>query len=265
MCKKLLFLLVLICAVTSAQQTNNPKQTLNQVNQTSLIPNPGQQNPKEEYFAYSSGMNIQTNNDEEADILSVVNSWIQATMDKSSDIGDFYTKYLEFYYTFGTTTRQKVVNDKVKFFNKWDTIDLSISNVNILDKGLIENVGYVYEVIYNKNFEVENLTSQRSMTGEVKSELELVSDHGGYLICGEKDLRTIHLKKLSGRQSDNYKPEAPTETEPTDANYQYNKGRAAAEVLLRYIKTHPNSQEAADQKRVVELAKELQQRLKEGK
>lgn len=134
-------------------------------------------------------------NDEDKSIKDELDSWIKSTMEKSSSIGEYYSKNLEYYYTWGKTTRQKVVDDKEDYFKKWDKINLSISDVQITDKGFMDNIGYVFEVIYNKNFEVENFTSKKRMSGEVKSKLGLVSDHGGYLIFGEVDLLTIHLEE----------------------------------------------------------------------
>ncbi|MHB8581411.1 MAG: DUF7948 domain-containing protein [Ignavibacteriaceae bacterium] len=57
MLKRLLFLSFLFCATVSAQQTTNPQQTLNQVNQTSFIPNQGQWNPEVKFLARIGGMN----------------------------------------------------------------------------------------------------------------------------------------------------------------------------------------------------------------
>ena len=55
MCKKLLFLFVLMCAAAGAQQTTNPQQTLNQVSQTYFIPNQGQWSPEVKYLARIGG------------------------------------------------------------------------------------------------------------------------------------------------------------------------------------------------------------------
>ena len=50
MSKRLLFLFLLVCAVASAQQSNNPQQALSQVNQTFVIANQCLWNPKTKYF-----------------------------------------------------------------------------------------------------------------------------------------------------------------------------------------------------------------------
>ena len=56
--RKLLFLLLLLYAATlTAQQSSNPQQTLNQINQTFFIPNQGQWNPEVKYLARIGGMN----------------------------------------------------------------------------------------------------------------------------------------------------------------------------------------------------------------
>ena len=57
MLKKLLLLIVCVCAVAIAQQAANPQQTLNQVSQTYFIPNQGQWNPEVKYLARIGGMN----------------------------------------------------------------------------------------------------------------------------------------------------------------------------------------------------------------
>ena len=58
MIKKLLFLLVLVCAAASVQQAANPQQALNQVNGTFFISNQGQWNPEVKYLAYIGRMNV---------------------------------------------------------------------------------------------------------------------------------------------------------------------------------------------------------------
>ncbi len=50
MLKKLPFFFILIYAAASAQQSNNPRQALNQVNQTFVIANQCLWNPKTKYF-----------------------------------------------------------------------------------------------------------------------------------------------------------------------------------------------------------------------
>ena len=55
--KKLLFLFVLMCEEARAQQSPNPQQTPNQVNQNFFIPNHGQWNPEVKYLARTGGMN----------------------------------------------------------------------------------------------------------------------------------------------------------------------------------------------------------------
>jgi hypothetical protein len=50
MLKRLLFLSLRSCAAASAQQTTNPQQALNQVNQTFVIANQCLWNPNTKYF-----------------------------------------------------------------------------------------------------------------------------------------------------------------------------------------------------------------------
>ena len=55
--KKLLFLIVLFCAILIARQTYNPKQTNIQIGQTFFIPNQGQWNPEVKFLTRIGGMN----------------------------------------------------------------------------------------------------------------------------------------------------------------------------------------------------------------
>ena len=57
MIKKLLFLLVLVCAAASVQQAANPQQALNQVSRTFFIQNKVQWNPEVKYLARIGVMN----------------------------------------------------------------------------------------------------------------------------------------------------------------------------------------------------------------
>lgn len=144
----------------------------------------------EELKNNNSGENRQNDEQIAGDlILNKLNSLIKETKQKKNEIRRFYADDVN-YYKGGLISANKVMKDKISFFNRWDRIDLTIDNIKI---SRINNNKYV--CYYDKNFLSESFSPYKSYSGKVKSYLIFEYIGGEWLITTENDEKIYYTNK----------------------------------------------------------------------
>ncbi len=122
-------------------------------------------------------------------IVSFLDRWLDATINKDRNIGRFYGDKVD-YYNWGQSPVSKVLGDKFSNFKKWDKVDLRYENLEI--ESVADNV---YTVTFDKYFETENFAKNQTYSGKVKSRVKLMSHLDDFKVICEKDDRVYYTNK----------------------------------------------------------------------
>ncbi len=115
--------------------------------------------------------------------------WIEETNNKSITIEKYYADYVE-YYTWGFTSKSKLLEDKFYFYKKWDNCLISTDNIQIEEVNQNK-----YNCYYDKYVECENYSNGKKFNAKLKSFLALENFNGNWKITIEKDPETYYLNK----------------------------------------------------------------------
>ena len=128
------------------------------------------------------------NSDETSIIKNKLNSWNNDLSNKHSDVSSYYADNV-YYYSWGSTPRSKLIEDKIYFFKRWDLINLNLENINV------NKDGEKYICRYDKSVKCENYSNGKSYTAKLASKLVFEKIAGDWKITEELDEKTYFLNK----------------------------------------------------------------------
>lgn len=126
--------------------------------------------------------------DVKKEVSDLINSWKSASesLDLDSHIGN-YADTVD-YYNKSKVGKSFVRSDKQKAYNKYDDIEINISNLKITLDAKGENATAVFDKAWH--FENDEKTSE----GKVQSQLKLSKINNQWKITSEKDLKVYFVK-----------------------------------------------------------------------
>jgi ketosteroid isomerase-like protein len=112
--------------------------------------------------------------------------WAESTRDRDIDEHmKFYADRLEFYYSRAMPASQ-VRDDRERAFNRYDKIDVKLTNVQVTP----DPTGERATAVFDKTWDFE--AGDRHSTGSVRQQLTLVKSGDRWLITAEKDLKVYY-------------------------------------------------------------------------
>jgi ketosteroid isomerase-like protein len=124
----------------------------------------------------------------ESDIRNLLDGW--AATARSHDLDaqmSYYADTLDVYYTRqGSIGKDSVRQNRARAFEKYASLDVNISNVNIA----IDKTGETATATFEKTW---NFSGEKSFSGSVRQMLWLTRTSGQWLITGEKDLKVNYV------------------------------------------------------------------------
>jgi len=118
-----------------------------------------------------------------------INEWIYSLNKKSSTVIDYYSDKVN-YYKAGKISTLNVFQDKISFFNKWNKIEIFADEFSFIQLSFDE-----IEVSFDKYFDVDNYSNNKSYDGKVKSRVVLKYFKGEIKIISETDDFTYYSNK----------------------------------------------------------------------
>ena len=160
----------------------NEKKEINDNSNKKIYNNTdGSSNTEQNSTINKSEVSNSNSPDESSVIETKFKEWINANNAKSRNLENFYASKIK-YYTWNDVSVKAALNDKYKFFNKWDRINIGYANVNI--KKLSDDK---YQVTYDKSYNFEDNSLGNSDSGKIRSRLIFVKQNGRWVIVNESD------------------------------------------------------------------------------
>lgn len=123
------------------------------------------------------------------DLNNFVDNVISSQSSKDNDLRRFYAENVS-YYKGGIISSHKVLQDKQKFFAKWDKIEMRMEG---FDAQKLENNKFI--LTFDKYFNIENINNGKYMNGKVQSRWIVEKINGTYKILTEQDDKQYYLNK----------------------------------------------------------------------
>lgn len=132
-------------------------------------------------------MKLKKTPDESSLIKAKIKNWINDINNRNYDFINFYSPYVN-YYSWGNTSKERVIGDKRNFFNNWDSFYLTISEPNI------EKISDdKYLCAFDKTINSSNQENGKVYEAKVSSKLIFQKLQNNWLITDEVD-ETVYYK-----------------------------------------------------------------------
>lgn len=122
-----------------------------------------------------------------SEVTDAINSWKSAT--ENGDINSvmsFYADSISFYGS--QKSKATVRGDKQAAFNKYDSMEITLSNLRITPDASGEKATAVFDKQWV-------FTGEKVYAGKVQSQFQFVKSGNRWLISGEKDLKVYYVEK----------------------------------------------------------------------
>jgi hypothetical protein len=133
------------------------------------------------------------NTSERENINEILKNTVQSLISdfnaKSKGVGKYYSEAVS-YYAWGPTAKDRVVKDKIAFYNRWDYLNMNISDLSVSQ--INENS---YKCEYDKTLESNNYSNGKNLQLKVRSILVFTKINNEWLITEERDEKTHYLNK----------------------------------------------------------------------
>lgn len=122
-----------------------------------------------------------------SEVTDAINSWKSAT--ENGDINSVMSHYDDSISFYGSQkSRATVRNDKQAAFNKYDSMEITLSNLRVTPDAKGERASAVFDKEWV-------FTGDKVYAGKVQSEFQFVRKDGKWLITSEKDLKIYYVDK----------------------------------------------------------------------
>lgn len=125
----------------------------------------------------------------ENEVSEKIHDWASATetLDMAS-LGSYYANQVDYYNKKGVSAAY-VQNDKNRAFNKYDDLEINISNMRVTPN----TTGDEATAVFDKEWDFQGAESPSS--GKVQSQLQFKKINGKWLITSEKDLKVYYVNR----------------------------------------------------------------------
>ena len=172
-------------------------QEENGIKDTAIQNSEGQVNKRDKTLSDNQTLDPEKNNVNNSILSQVlikksqnlINTWINDINNKDLDYNNYYADKVNYYKT-GVVSLSKVIKDKTDFFNKWDKIELRSEQFDFFKISNDE-----FAVTFDKYFNVDNYSTNKSYNGKVKSRLVFKEVNGELRIISESDDFTYYTNK----------------------------------------------------------------------
>lgn len=126
----------------------------------------------------------------EGEVRSALDGWVQSVQNRDIDSHmRYYADTLDYYYARTVVPSSKVRDDRTKAFQKFNTLSVQLSNVNIQ----LDSTGQRATVVFDKTFDFRS-DGGNFFLGSVQDQLTFTKLGGAWLITGEKELKIYNVK-----------------------------------------------------------------------
>lgn len=124
------------------------------------------------------------------EIAETLANWAATNSNKNLEAHlAFYTDTLEIYYTESNKDKNHVRADRIRAYQKYDSISIQVQNLQIsLDSEQLAMV------VFDKMWVMKS--PQKISTGAVQQEMKLVKTNNRWLIASERDLKVYYINNL---------------------------------------------------------------------
>lgn len=123
-------------------------------------------------------------------------SWAKTNSDKNSDAHlAHYATTLEIYYGESGKDRNHVLADRLRAYQKYDSIQMQVDNLKITPESFESAT-----VVFDKSWTMRN--DKKTSTGSVQQEVHVSKTAGRWLIDSEKDLKVYFLNNRENPAAD---------------------------------------------------------------
>lgn len=123
------------------------------------------------------------------DVSNVIDDWKSSYESLDLEYAMSYYADTVDYYTTGKVGIGRVRADKQRAFDAYDTINFNISNLTVTP----DATGDKATAVFDKEWQFEN--SEKTNSGKVQQQMQLVKTGGKWKIVGEKDLKVYYINK----------------------------------------------------------------------
>jgi hypothetical protein len=124
-------------------------------------------------------------------------SWARTNSDKDSDAHiAHYANTLEIYYGESGKDKNHVLADRLRAYQKYDTIQMQVDNLKITPESTESAT-----IVFDKSWTMKN--EKKTSTGSVQQEVHVSKTVGKWLIDSEKDLKVYFINNRENPNADN--------------------------------------------------------------
>jgi len=124
-------------------------------------------------------------------------NWAKTNSDKNADAHlAHYANTLEIYYGESGKDRNHVLADRLRAYQKYDTIQMQVDNLKITPESTESAT-----VVFDKSWTMKN--DKKTSTGSVQQEVHVSKTAGKWLIDSEKDLKVYFINNRENPNADN--------------------------------------------------------------
>ena len=122
-------------------------------------------------------------------LMQKLDSWISSLNNREQNLGNYYADNV-IYYSWGATSRAKVMEDKRSFYSSWTNFKLRTENPEIIK---ISDSQYLCS--YDKLVNSSNNINGKEYEAKLRSKLVFEKDNSGWLISEETDEKVYFKNK----------------------------------------------------------------------
>jgi len=121
------------------------------------------------------------------ELTAFMTGWAKTNSDKNSDAHlAHYANTLEIYYGESGKDRNHVLADRLRAYQKYDTIQMQVDNLKITPESTESAT-----IVFDKSWTMKN--EKNTSTGSVQQEVHVSKTNGKWLIDSEKDLKVYFI------------------------------------------------------------------------
>jgi hypothetical protein len=131
------------------------------------------------------------------ELTAFMQSWAKTNEQKDADAHiAHYANTLEVYYAESGKDKNHVLADRLRAYQKYDTIQLQVDNLKITPESTESAT-----VVFDKSWTMKN--EKKTSMGSVQQEVHISKTNGKWLIDSEKDVKVYFINNRENQSSDN--------------------------------------------------------------
>jgi hypothetical protein len=135
-------------------------------------------------------------------------NWARTNSEKDSDAHlAHYANTLEIYYGESGKDKNHVLADRLRAYQKYDTIQMQVDNLKITPESTESAT-----IVFDKSWTMKN--DRKTSTGSVQQEVHVSKTNGKWLIDSEKDLKVYFINNRENPTADNANQSSDNTNQP---------------------------------------------------